>query len=164
MSLPRPAWLPEMVKMDGEWEKILGILYRIFSRDFIQTKRDLDGRLVIWDERKLDGKYDEGFWHIITTTDQFTGERLPDYRRAERLPWCGPSITNCRDVAVKMWDYQEGSKRIRTYVWLENWDYVVVLEKRRQRRGEVAFLVTAYYVSGDSTRRNLRRKYSQMVP
>jgi hypothetical protein len=59
-------------------------------------------------------------------------------------------------------------------LWLEAWDYVVVLEKRvlrieevvvlekrLPRIGEVAFLVSAYHVDGDSVRRSLRTKYAK---
>lgn len=159
----KPAWLPEMIVLDGEWEKTLVRLYAIFEQDFIRTKRTLDHREVWWDRRKSGGKYEEGFWHIISTTDPTTKERLPDFRRAERLPWCGPTISNSADPVVKFWNYLEGSGKVRTYLWLENWDYVIVLEKRKQRIGEVAFLITAYHVSGDSSRRKLKRQYGQRI-
>ena len=158
-----PAWLPHIVKVDGRWEHVLPMLYSIFTGDFIKVQRTFEGREVHWDERKLDGKYEEGFWHLITKTDHSSGERLPDFRRAERLPWCGPTISNSTDNAVKVWDYREGNGKILTYLWLELWDYVVILEKKKQRKGEIAFLVTAYYVSGASTRRNLQRKYGNRV-
>ena len=158
-----PAWLPHIVKVDGLWEEVLSRLYCIFTMDFIEVQRTFEGREVDCDERKLDEKYEEGFWHLISRTDPSSGERFPDFRRAERLPWCGPTITNSTDKAVKVWDYREGSGRMRTYLWLEDWDYVVVLEKRRQRRGEIAFLITAYHVSGASTRRNLQRKYGERL-
>lgn len=74
------------------------------------------------------------------------GGRTFDPRRAERLPWCGLTISNSKDPFVTVWDYMEGGGRIRTYIWLETLDYVVILEKRRQRIGTIAFLVTAYHV------------------
>jgi len=50
------------------------------------------------------------------------------------------------------------------YLWLENWDYVIVLEKRQLRGGRnIAFLITAFYVEGERTRRNLRRKYESRI-
>ncbi len=157
----RPAWLPPLVHVGGEWLKVLVMLYRIFDQDFKQTERDLAGRPVRWDTRVLEGNYEEGFWHLITRTDPDSGERLLDTRRAERLPWCGPTISYCADAAVKMWDYMEGKGRPRTYLWLEELNYVVVLEKRTQKGQTVAFLITAFHVDGDSTRRGLRRKYEQ---
>jgi hypothetical protein len=161
---PKPDWLPEMISIDGEWEQVLAKLYGIFVQDFKQTKRFFEGWPIWWDRRVLPSdRYEEGFWHLITKTDQENNERLLDPSRAERLPWCGPTISNSQDQAVKVWNFREASGRLRTYVWLEAWDYVIILEKRQQRIGEVAFLITAFYVDGDSRRRNLRAKYEKRV-
>lgn len=117
---------------------------------------------VWWNQRKLEGeRYEEGFWHLITKTDQQSNERLLDPRRAERLPWCKPTLTNSSDPQVKVWDYREANNKIRTYVWLENWDYVIVVEKRQHNRGIIAFLITAYHLDYNSTRRNLKAKYEK---
>lgn len=160
----KPAWLPDIVSVDGEWDQILARLYTIFDADFKKTKRLFEGRPVWWDRRVLPGDhYEEGFWHLITKTDQETNERLLDTRRAERLPWCGPAISNSQDKAVMVWDFKESGGRIRTYVWIEKCDYVIILEKKKQRTSEVAFLVTAFYVDGDSRRKNLRSKYMKRV-
>jgi len=64
---------------------------------------------------------------------------------------------------VKVWDYREAKGRIRTYLWLESFDYVVILEKRKQRIGMVAFLITAFYVEGESRKRSLTSKYSKRI-
>jgi hypothetical protein len=158
---PRPKWLPEIVSVNGEWKAVLKRLYAIFDVDFKQTRREFEGRHVWWDRTVLPGeRYEEGFWHLITRADKAAGERFLDPRRAERLPWCGPTVSHSSDVSIKVWDYKEGSGRVRTYVWLENWDYVIILEKRRQRVGEIAFLITAYHVDGESQRRNLNSKFS----
>jgi hypothetical protein len=104
--------------------------------------------------------YEEGFWHLITKLDHQSGDRLLDPRRAERLPWCKPTIEHSAEPAVKMWRYKERRGKTRIYIWLENWDYVTILEERQLRGGrQVAFLITAYYVSGSSTRRTLQKKY-----
>jgi hypothetical protein len=47
---------------------------------------------------------------------------------------------------------------------MQNLDYVIVLEKRRRHGFDEYFLVTAFYVSGSSTRRNLRQKYDKRMP
>lgn len=161
--MPMPIWLPHTVSVNGEWNNVLAFLYGIFEEDFINSSPLFEGRTILWDDRILDGQYEEGFWHLITkdeyTNGRATGIRLFDPRRAERLPWCAPTITNSIDPAVKVWKYREGSGRLRTYLWLDQFDYVVVLEIRTQRRGEVAFLFTAYHVDGASTRKKLYNKY-----
>jgi len=154
-----PPWLPHILNLDGAWENALKILYKVFDNDFIKGKPDYLGCSVIWDNRKLDGKYEEGFWHLISKEDYESGERYADYRRAERLPWCAPTICICPEVAVTSWDYREGSGKVRTYLWLRSWDYVVVLEKLKNPY----LLVTAYYVNGASTRRKLEKKYDNRI-
>jgi len=156
----KPDWLPVIVSIDGVWGLVLSRLYTIFDRDFKQLKPMFSAMQVWWDRRVLGGeRYEEGFWHLISRHEKETGERLLDPRRAERLPWCCPTLINARDNAVKVWDYKEGSGRMRTYVWLEDWDYVVILEKRKHRIGKIAFLITAFHVDGKSRRINLERKY-----
>jgi hypothetical protein len=163
MSKRKPNWLPEILSLDGDWQEKLLELYAVFDRDFKQADPRFDGIPIWWDRRILDEKYEEGFWHLISKNDRQTRERLVDYRRAERLPWCGPMINNASDNAVKVWADRSGKKRIRTYVWLEQWDYVIILEKRRHRTSDVFFLITAFYVDGDSTRRHLGKKYTNRV-
>ncbi len=161
----RPPWLPEIVSVNGEWPHVLSRLYGIFDADFKRTERIFQGRPVRWDRRILPGEhYEEGFWHLITKTEQRSGDRLFDPRRAERLPWCGPTISYSQDQVVKVWNYREASGRLRTYLWLEGWDYVIILERRSHPLGDVAFLVTAFHVDGESVRRSLRNKYARREP
>lgn len=159
----KPAWLPSTISLDGRWEETLTRLYRIFEQDFILTKCFFEHREIWWNNVKLDGKYDEGFWHIISIKDQATLERIPDFERAKRLPWCAPLISNSHDPATKCWDYEEADGKVRTYIWLEQWDYLVILEKRTKRIGEIAFLITAYFVSGSASRKKLLKKYDERI-
>lgn len=157
--IARPDWLPDIMSVDGEWEQILFRLYDIFDRDFKKGNPCLNKMPVWWDRRVLEGNmYEEGFWHLISKRDEKTGERLFDPRRAERLPWCYAVLSHANDSSVKLWDYKEG-RHLRTYVWLENFDYVIVLEKKKQRIGRVAFLITAFYVDRASRKRNLEKKF-----
>jgi hypothetical protein len=120
----------------------------------------VQGLPIWWDRAVRPGEqYEEGFLHLVTRKDQRTGDRIFDPRRAERLPWCGPTITNCQDPCVKMWDYQEGDRRVNTYIWLEEFDYVVLLRRQSMRKRDVAFLLTAYHIDGPSVRRSFARKY-----
>jgi len=158
----KPDWLPDIVSVDGEWNEVVARLYKIFEKDFKQTKPTFNGKEIWWDQRKLEGNaYEEAFWHLITKQDSKTGDRLLDNRQAERLNWCVPIIFNADDKAVKVWDFKEAGGYLRTYLWLEDFDYVVVLQKRKVRLKEVYFLITAFHVDGESRRRNLRKKYER---
>lgn len=160
-----PFWLPQVVNVNGEPNVVFALLYGIFEADFRGGILRFQTMPVWWDRRVIDPPYEEGFWHLITRKDYGTGQRLLDFRRAERLPWCGPTITNCSDGCVRVWDYAEDDRRIRTYVWLEPCDYVVILERKKMRQvGSVAFLVTAFHVDGKQKREDLERKYRQRQP
>jgi hypothetical protein len=161
----KPDWLPPMLKLSGTWEEIVSSLYAIFDKDFKQGKPRFQDYIVWWDQRILnDQYYEEGFWHLISRDDKNTGQRIPDFRRAERLPWCAPTITHSYDNTVKVWNYQEGEGKIRTYLWLEEYDYCIIIEKRKNVAKKVAMLITAFYVDGPSRKRNLRNKLARKVP
>ncbi|MGH7800444.1 MAG: hypothetical protein ACREOW_07410 [Thermodesulfobacteriota bacterium] len=158
----KPDWLPDIVSVDGEWNEVVSKLYSIFDKDFKQPKPTFKGKEIWWDMRKLERSvYEEAFWHLITKQDRVTGERLLDARRAERLSWCVPIICNAHDEVVKVWDFREANGRLHTYLWLESFDYVVVLQKRAMRFKEVYFLITAFHVDGASRRRSLQAKYEK---
>jgi len=159
-------WLPAIVAVDGVWEGVPSRLYQIFELDFKMTRRYFDSLPVWWDRTYLPGEcYEEGFWHLITKNIHRTGERLFEPRRAERLPWCGPTVSNSHHQVVKVFDYREGRKRrLRTYIWLEPLDYAIILERKQMRLGRVAFLITAFYIDGESGRRRLQRKFENRDP
>lgn len=157
-----PHWLPAMMLVSGDWNEVVRRLYNVFASDFISGRPRLGDLPVWWDRQLLPGdRYEEGFWHLVSRTDPESGDRLPDFRRAERLPWCAPTIAHVSDPSVTWWDYEEAQGRVRTYVWLRDFDYVVVLQKKHLRLGTVAFLITAFHVDGHSSRRGLQRKYEQ---
>lgn len=153
-----PTWLPALADTNGTWEQIQDRLYQIFNHDFRKKGCSFNGQKVMWDTRKLEDNFDEGFWHLITKENSSTRVREFDPPRAKRLPWCKPIIESSTNSDVKLWKYKEkGRKNI--YLWLEHFDYVVII----QDRGKVVFLVTAYFVEGESSRRNLRKKYDKRV-
>jgi hypothetical protein len=155
----RPGWLPQLINCSGDWHKTLAGLYAVFTRDFTQGQPRFRGRRVWWDRRKDSDGYEEGFWHLISRSDAQAGDRIPDYRRAERLCWCRPLIEHADEPEVKVWSADQKG-RVREYLWLPEEDYVVVLDRRG---GEVSFLVTAYCLDGDSSRRKLRRSYENRL-
>jgi len=163
MPVIKPSWLPSTIQVNPNSIKVIGILYKIFKKDFVQTGCKLKGNPVWWDRTKAKGNKCVTFWHLITILDETTGSRVLDQPRAERLPWCKPLIENYQDVEIKAWEYRESGGIIRTYIWLENWDYVVILEKTRMDFGEVYRLITAFHLTYNSNRRSLLSKYKKRV-
>lgn len=145
---------------------MFGMLYAIYLSSLKNGALFLDGSRVLTDNRVLDDKYkyEEGFWHLTTKEDRPSRDRLFDPRRAERLPWCGPLIMNAGDPNVTRWEYVEGGNgKVRTYLWLEKYDYLVILEPIRRKTKNLYILITGYHVSGDSTRRRLKGKWENRI-
>ncbi|MFH1010037.1 MAG: hypothetical protein V1784_02225 [bacterium] len=165
-----PDWLPHLIDTNGEWSEVVARLYAIFERDFKRGRPTWEGRPVWWEWRRDPGDpYENGFWHLITRDSEEKKARLFDPSRAQRLCWCAATLAHSDDPAILKWDYREGSRRIRTYLWLQDFDYVVIIEKKtkhdRQTGGwfDIADLITAYYVDGDSERLKLKRKYDKRL-
>ena len=155
-----PAWLPPQLRFIGDWNAFLRDLYTIFTNDFKNKPRpEYDGFVVLHDNRLADSDMEEGFWHLISKAAPGSSGRLPDLRRAEKLPWANAVIENASSFEVLNFDYREANGKIRTYLWLRDHDYVVILEKRRK----VAFLITAFHVEYESARRKLERQYKNRV-
>ncbi len=163
-----PAWLPPIQSCNGSWPEVVTALYAIFDRDFRSGGPSFQGTRIWWNRTvKAGDQFEEGFWHLISRTDPRTGERLPEFRRAERLPWCRPVIDHEREPEVLVWDYDKGEGLVRTYVWLRDFDYVVVLQRRVLNRKPPAktimFLLTAYHLDGDGARRWYERSYAARI-
>jgi len=134
-------------------------LYAIFKRDFKDSQAVYEGNAV-WFFPEMDSGKEVVFWHMTSRHDQEAGERLPDLRRSERLPWARPMLDGSRRPEILAWDYEEGDRSIKTYLWLKDYDFLVLMKKYRNggRR-----LVTSYYVDRPHTRRSLEKKYARRI-
>ena len=170
-----PAWLPAQIPFGGDWDTFIRTLYKIFERDFKQSNPSHKGKAVWHDRRKdpSDGYgYEEGFWHLTTkdewvydqTTRTNRRDRVPDLRRSERLPWCRPVLDHSADSSILAFNHKENNGQIRTYIWLKDWDYVVILRPWKTRKyGTVWMLVTAFFMDYRNARNNMRLKYNNRI-
>lgn len=171
----RPAWLPAVVPFSGNWDAFIRTLYAIFEADFKRGAPRFRSRPVWFNnfvETDDSYRFEEGFWHLVTRdqwvwnpkTRQKEKERLPEFDRAGRVPWARPIIEHAQDAAVLVWDSEEPSKKggivIRTYLWLEPHQYVVVLQRKERERGDVFNLVTSFFVDSHKSS-DLRSRYDR---
>lgn len=170
-------WLPEIVAVNPWTDTTYEKLYEIFCRDI----RDHDLRYLdceVWCFKdKEDGK--EGiFWHLTSREfkpksiprrkrkffppDQECSqpERLPDPRRCERLSWVRPMIENPAKPDVLAWDYEEGDRTIKTYIWLKEEGFVVIMKKYPTGKRR---LITSFYVDVEYKRGDFKRKYASRI-
>lgn len=154
-----PNWLPLLFLVDPWTSDTYEKLYCLFYRDFIESPPDYRGRDV-WVFPEKEGEKEKVFWHLTTREDKKTEERLPDFRRCERLPWAKPILEHAGCPEIMDWDYEEGDGTIKTYVWLEQYDFVVILKKYPDggRR-----LITSFWIEYEHTRRKLKEKYKRRL-
>lgn len=104
---------------------------------------------------------DEGkeaiFWHL--TDKGRKPNRLPDTNRSARLSWVRPMLLRCPDPEILDWDVEEDGV-IKTYVWLKNHDFVVIMKRMPDGRRR---LLTAHYLDYSDMRDKLQKKYDRRI-
>lgn len=172
-----PEWLPEIASVNPWTDTTYEMLYEIFCRDIRDHHlKYADHDVWIFPEME-DGK-EIIFWHLTTREskpktvprrkrrfrqeDLLTAksERLPDLRRCERLPWVKPLIENPSATEILAWDYQEGNRSIKTYIWIKESDFVVILKKYPDGTRR---LITSFYVDNTYKREDFQRKYINRI-
>lgn len=172
-----PDWLPNSISFEGDWDSFVRTLYAIFEADFKHGNPRYQNR-PIWYDRRIEAgdqyKFEEGFWHLVTrdewvwnpATRRKEKDRLPELERAARLPWAKPTIDNDSMPEVLTWDFKQDTRRgmvIRSYVWLKEHDFVVILERQEKRRGDVFMLITSFHVDYEGKRIDLKSRYERRI-
>ena len=148
---------------------IMDVLYVIFHRDFVAQRTHLAG--TIWidprSSRQEDGK-ESAFWHLTSRQNTYqkkegnrfisVSERLPDFRRMERLEWVKLILDNHSDDRVRCFYHCENNPKndIRLYLWAHQHDFVVILQKLGRSS---SFLVTSFYVDHQRKREEYQRRF-----
>jgi len=151
-----PEWLPSLMYLrdyDGDWNRYLDAIYACFKQDFIDSKPVFQGRKLGLKRYPLSHGKEATFWHMISEGKN-EDDRLPDFRRCERIRWPKPVIEHSTDTGVKYW-VSVKNRENRIHIWLEAEDYIVVLAERN------GFLLpwTAFTVNREHTRRKLMKEY-----
>jgi hypothetical protein len=80
-------------------------------------------------------------------------ERVPDFRRCERIRWPKPIIEHAGDPAIRVWrNERRGGERV--CLWFVQESYLVVLAER----GEYVLFLTAYLVEQQHRQRKLQKE------
>jgi len=127
--------LPELIELEdynGDWDSYIDAVYELFKRDYVDNSPHFRGtRLGIKRHPEIDNR-EYTFYHM-THTGNDEDNRKPDLRRCERIPWGKPTIENCDDWDLKVWEQKRNGEQ-RICIWLEmedGLDYVIILNKRR---------------------------------
>jgi len=154
-----PDWLPELLLFedyDGCWQRYEDVVFSKFHTDFIQSSPVFQGLTVYVTKQLVKGK-ERGFWHCIQE-GLVEEKRTPDFRRCERITWIKAIIENANDPKIKKWQKQKG-RHIRQLLWLEEVEYLVILENRKTHW----LLITAYCTTREHTKNKLRKEYESSL-
>jgi hypothetical protein len=150
-----PDWLPPLVLFHdhgGDWEVYLEALYACFRQDFIDAKPVFQGRRLGLRRHPMSYGKEATFWHMIQEGET-EEERVPDFRRCERIRWPKPIIEHAGDPAIRVWrNERRGGERV--CLWFVQESYLVVLAER----GEYVLFLTAYLVEQQHRQRKLQKE------
>lgn len=156
-----PDWLPPIIPysdFNGDWEAFLTEIYRVFLHEYSPNNLPyFEGERLKLKRHPIEAGKEATFWHL-TSEGRVEADRTPDLRRCERILWAKAIIQNMSDPDVKIWDI-EVKNEVRTCLWLEEGDYVVVVARREGYN----LLWTAYSVDYEHTRNKFRRQYGAFV-
>jgi hypothetical protein len=154
-----PNWLPNLFVVNPWTHDTYDALYQLFRDDFVESQIDYQGYSVWFFPEMEDGR-EKVFWHLTSRVDNETGDRLPDLRRSERLPWVRPMLENHLHPEVLAWDHEEGDGSIKTYVWLKDFDFVVIMKKFPDRTRR---LITSFWLEYPNAKKKLMKKYDRRI-
>ena len=149
-------WLPPLVPLsdyDGDWNRFVEAIYRIYKHDFVEDPPSFARLSVRRQVLPVDQGKEATFWHLISEGPN-EENRTPDLRRCERIRWPRPIIAHSGEPPLKVWQNVR-DRGPRVCIWLEDIDYLVILARRER----YVVLLTAYPVTRAHHKEKLRREY-----
>jgi hypothetical protein len=153
-----PDWLPPLVLFHdygGNWQAYLDAIYECFKQDFIHSKPVFQGQQLGLKRHPMTHGKEATFWHMIQE-GSIEEDRIPDFRRCERIRWPRPIIEHDGNSVIKVWHNQRGSEE-RICLWFEQENYLVILADR----GTYILPWTAYLVEQPHRQRKLQKEYEE---
>ncbi|OPL19061.1 MAG: hypothetical protein AVO35_12705 [Candidatus Aegiribacteria sp. MLS_C] len=135
------------------------MLYDVFQQELVEKKLKYKGNSVWFFPERDEGK-ERIFWHLTHIDDESSGQRIPDPDRASKLAWIEPLLSDPYQEGVLAWDYEEAKNTIHTYVWLVDWDYLIIMKKYPD---ETRRLITAHCILYPHKKRKLEKKYNNRI-
>jgi hypothetical protein len=149
--------LIEANEFGGNFQNYFKAVYTIFENDFIKSQPIYEGFKVSAQKHpEVDGIH-RTFYHI-THEGEEENERLPDYRRMERIKFPKFVITNYEHSEILIWENTRGrDTRVLLFNYAEG--YIVILTKRQ---GYYLFW-TAYLVQQEHRKNKLLKEYETYI-
>ena len=155
--------LPKLVVCENwaKFDEYDEVLYRIFKRDFIDSRPLYENKEVVIRRHPLVNNKEQTFFHITSKDYKENEERYPDPRRCERIEWIRKFIENNFCIGscnmcdgLKIWEEPYKTNQ-RIYLLFEEVRFIVIVE----RRENYCLLITAYYIDYEHSLKKLLKKY-----
>jgi len=91
-------WLPELVLLSdhkGDSEAYLEAVYAYFKADLVDNPVYFQGTKIALKKHPQFRDKEFVFWHVTSEGD-IEDERIPDFRRCERIRWIRPNYRESR--------------------------------------------------------------------
>lgn len=141
--------------------------YLVFKDDLIKQEIKFNGIPVKIREIPIEDNKVQGFFHVISEQDKRSKIRLYKEERVKYIPFISKMIMEfekCKHCTedcpkIKIWTapYLGKNSILRTKIFFEKYDYIVILEKRNNYYQ----LVTAYVVDRKDRREDLLKEYTK---
>lgn len=161
-------WLPPLclfANHGNHWGRYEEFLYSRFRRDFIVQPPRIGREVVHVNLAPVVNGKEESFWHLVTETEHVVRdgkempERVPNFRRCERIDWPGAILREGESERVRVWRERRPDGR-RIVHALADFSYLVALAIRGEGR---LYLATAFPVDEDGRRIRLRKQYERFL-
>lgn len=160
MFVTDQTWLPPLVLFDDynrDWNEYLEGMYEFYKKDFILDRPLFQNKKLSVKRHPIKDGKEITFWHVIQEgVGDDEDDRVPEFRRCERIRWPKPVIEHFESEGIKIWEKKhKGETRI--CIWYEKCEYIVIIAKRK---GYNLFW-TAYPVFRGHTKRKFCKEYKR---
>lgn len=140
--------------------------YKVFKREIIDGKLLFNGKEVRTREYPIIDNKVQSFFHIISEENK-KGVKIRLYKpeRVRMIPYISKMINyytecqTCEDNCskIKVWSAPYNAKQLRTKIFYEDENYIIILEERK----EYYLLVSAYVVDRTDRKIDLLKEYNK---
>ena len=153
---------------EGGWIQYQEKLYMVFCIDMKEAGLKFQGKSVRIRYHPIEFGKEEAFFHITCQDYDNVGERVPDFRRCERIGWIrqfveaadtGVAIEYEGQVhSLKIWTEQVKND-LRHHILCEELCFMVVVAERDR----YCLLITAFYFEHEHSLKKKLKKYEEFI-
>jgi len=155
MSLDELDDLFDLAKLgiDAPTNDQLYQMYGIFLNDFVTNKMTIQGKQLMVNMGKsnhlLFKRKSETFVHLVTRENKYTGKRVFDRERANRIHWIRPILENVSDNRILFFEKVNDKGINQLYYWYKERDFIIIIREIKP----ALLLITSFCV--DVTKKNM---------